>query len=242
MTELSTDAKVSLVTLLKLKLQRPFTSSKITMLIANAIRFIGQYKSFSNAEKKDIVLHAVKDAVSESLNIDEDTKATHLDMIDSIGNEIVNTLVAFANDNKTFIHNKSNKYFSMCCTRKSGSVGSTHTVRAIDEDVYDSLKQHITLNLQKPVTVAKVIKLVAAGVKFVEQYSTLTGAEKKDLVIRVIREVITESPVIDDSLREKLLFVLDMFADDVIDYLIEFGRNMYLKIKSRCSCPCLQPN
>jgi hypothetical protein len=199
-------------------------------MIATAIKFMVKFKSVSGPKKKDAVLRAVTEAIETSDNIEDSEKDNIHQLIELFGEQTLDALISFAEDSVTFL--KKKRFNCKCPASCKKSTSS----REIDNGVYDTLKDYITLKLQHPVTAPKIIVLVAAGVKFIEQYKSMTGAEKKKLVIQVVRDVITESTLIDDEARKEILLYLDMFADDMIDYLVDFGKHMYLKIKTNGYC------
>lgn len=234
-----------LVRLLGLRLQKPYMPTKITILVASAVKFLGSVRQLANIEKKEFALSAVKKAINDSLNLVEEEKNAAIDLINKFADQVVDLLVEFAEDTKTFIHKKTRKFNLLCGICQSApktsdnTVGSgidADTVRSIDDGVYQKIKEFVLFKFQRPITPQKIIMLVAAATKFAEQFSDLSGPEKKDLVIRVIRDVINESTIVDDELRTVLLECLDLFADSLIDYLVDFGRHLYLKIRSVKCC------
>ncbi len=74
-----------LVSYLRLKLQKPFSGAKITMLVASGVKYLGKIKSMSGSEKKDIVIHALRDVVNKSSYIEDGEKTEILNMIDLFG-------------------------------------------------------------------------------------------------------------------------------------------------------------
>jgi hypothetical protein len=98
---------------------------------------------------------------------------------------------------------------------------------------YEELKKFLQLKLRKPITKAKIIILIAAGIKFIEQFKSLSGLQKKDLVIRGVRDVITNADLSEDE-KELLLDVLDTLGDAAIDMLVEFGRDTVTFVKQSC--------
>lgn len=221
---------------LKLKLQKPFTASKIIMLVASGIKFLSDVKGFSGAEKKDMVIHALNDTIKRSDYISESEKQELQVIIDTFGDAMIDNLVDFARNAYTRIKKtrwyKSLKNGCTCC-----KADENHGVaRSLDIEGYTDLKHFLSLKLQRPITATKVIGLIAAGVRYIEQYSTLSGAEKKDLVIRALRDVISESDLLSQDDKDLLILAVDTYADATIDYLVDFGRNAFLKAKSSCKC------
>lgn len=210
---------------LSLKLQRPFTVPNIVMLVASGVKFLGKVNAMSGPEKKAVVLYAVRKVILSSSFIKD--KEEVLDLVDTFGDTLVENLVLFGLDNVTF---KEPRNLFSCCRTKTTSVSRSAQTHKLDE--FRMLKDYLLLKLQRPITPAKIIMIVGAGVKFIEHYRDLSGAEKKDIVINAIREVILESTIITD--KEVLLEVVDTFADTTIDFLVDFGRKTYLEIKSGC--------
>lgn len=221
---------------LKLKLQKPFTASKIIMLVASGIKFLSTVKGLTGSEKKDLVLHALSDTIKQSDYITETEKQELQAVIDTFGSTMIDNLVDFAQNAYTKIQKtkwyKSLKSNCSCCAPQEH-----HGVaRSLDIEGYTDLKHFLGLKLQRPVTATKVIGLVAAGVKYIEKYTTLSGAEKKDLVIRALRDVILDSDLLSSDDKDLLTLVVDTYADQTIDYLVDFGRKAFLKVKSSCKC------
>ena len=215
----------NMVQYMKLKIQRPFTAFKIVMLIAGGIKFVGKVKTLSGSEKKDLVLHALREAIQRSSYIRDFEKPEIIAMIDTVGDSLIDILVEFAEYGYrpvTFVKNK----ILGCCKNVSS--------RALVLDYNDELKQYLKLKFQRPMTAPKIVSLIAYGVKFIEQYGDLSGAEKKDIVIRTLRVVIQECDFLSAEDKEMLIGYVDVFADATIDYLVEFGKKLYLKAKKVC--------
>jgi hypothetical protein len=216
----------NMVRYMKLKIQRPFTAPKIVMLIASGIKFLGKVKTLSGSEKKDLVLHALRETIQRSSYIRDFEKAEIIALIDTFGDSLIDNLVEFAENAYTFMKNKTSGW----CIRKN--VSSRALV--LDQNNIDELKQYLKLKFQRPMTAPKIVSLVACGVKFIEQYRDLSGAEKKDIVIHALRVVIQECDFLSDEDKAMLIGYVDIFADVTIDYLVEFGKKLYLKAKKGC--------
>ena len=228
-----------MVRYMRLKLQKPFTGSKITMLIASGVKFLGKVKNMSGSEKKDLVLHALRQVIRESDYIGEDEKLEILMLVDTFGSVLIDKLVEFARDAYTFLKNKAKKCnWKLSCMRPQKQEQANSHNRALslgqNADEFDALKRYLKLKMQRPVTGPKVVLMISSGVKFVEHYRNLSGTEKKDIVIRALRDAISETDAVEEESKKMLLDLVDTFADDTIDQLVDFGKHMYLKIKSRC--------
>jgi hypothetical protein len=228
-----------MVRYMRLKLQKPFTGGKITMLIASGVKFLGKVKNMSGSEKKDLVLHAIRQVVNDSDYIGANEKVEILMLVDTFGSIIIDKLVEFARDAYTFLKNKAKKCnWKLSCMRPQSQVQANSHNRALslgqNADEFDALKRYLKLKMQRPVTGPKVILMISAGVKYVEHYRNLSGTEKKDIVIRALREAIVETDAIDAEDQTMLLDFVDTFADDTIEQLVDFGKHMYLKVKRTC--------
>lgn len=216
---------------LELKLQKPFNKTKIALLIANGIKFAAKAQNLSEEQVKDLVLKAVYDVISDTDKINQEDKQQILVLVDLIGSDVLDKLIEFAKDMTTFL--KTN-VFKCCRTQKkhissyirvtSGSLGHTDTE-------FTKLKGYLELRLQRPFDAGKVIGLIAAGVKFIEEFTELSGVEKKNLVIHALREVISSTTRLDDVDKQELLDLVDLLADDFIDLLVTFGRDKHKLFK-----------
>jgi hypothetical protein len=222
---------LNMVQYLKTKLQRPFTTSKISMLLANAVQFLAKVDSLSGSEKKTLALYAIRQAVNDSSYVLDDEKAGLLLLIDTFGDAMVNILVDFGKDVYLFIQSK---ICASLCTKSSKNAKITE--RSVDNtEEYNALKRMIERKLQKPISGTKIVILLADAVRAVEVYKRLSGSEKKALVIRAIRETIIEADITDED-RTLLLAFVDTLADETINYLVKFGRDTYMFVKKRCWC------
>ena len=86
-----------------MKVQKPFTKAKILILIASGIRFAEQFKNMPGLQKKDLVLHAIRDVINDSNNLEADEKMLLLELLDSLGDVAIDTLVEFGRDTVTFV-------------------------------------------------------------------------------------------------------------------------------------------
>lgn len=224
-----------LTELLTLKLQKPVTAAKITLLIANGVKYLGKVKSLSGPQKKNLVLKVVREVIRTSDAVPDDKRDQIIELVDMIGDPTVDVLVDFALDSATFIHKKCSKLCKCTCGKPETEEADT---RAIDEE-YNQIKAFLQLKFQRPVSPTKIVLMVAAGVKFAARFQSISGPEKKATVIRALRDLINETDLVtDEDLRKVLIEYLDTFADLTIDYLVEFGRTQYLKIKKGCKGCC----
>lgn len=224
---------------LELKLQKPFNKTKVTLLIANGIRFATRAQNLSEEQVKDLVLRAVTDVITSTDKIDAADKEQILALVDLIGSDVVDKLVDFAKDMLTFLKTnvfkccrKEKKHVSSYARATTGSLGHTETE-------FTKLKEYLDLRLQKPFDAGKVVGLIAAGIKFIEEFTELSGVEKKNLVIHALREVISSTTRLSKEEKTEFLELVDLFADDFIDLLVMFGRDKYDAFKKADCKGCL---
>jgi hypothetical protein len=210
---------------LELKVQRPFTKTKITLLIANSLKFASQATNLTEEQVKDIVLKAIKDIVSESSKIDADDKDSIIALIDLIGSDLFDTLVELARDTYTFIKKKIQSCRNRKSTRKVSSFSRAEMgTLGRNEEEFDALKAYLELKIQRPFNAGKIVGVIAAGIKFIEEFRHLSGVEKKNLVIHALREVVSSSTRLSETEKDDILELIDLFADDFIDVAVMFGK------------------
>lgn len=114
-------------------------------------------------------------------------------------------------------------------------VGATNGVQLSDNGMkeYENLKNYLLLKFQKPYTTAKVLSLLSHAVKFMTTVKTITGEEKKQIVLSDVRECINMTDLSAETKAEMIL-VVDTFGDTVIEEFIEFGRDMISFAKKKC--------
>lgn len=236
----SEDLYEDLKSYLTLKLQKPFNRSNIVSLVATGIRFADKFGYLTEDEIRDMVLSAIRDVVKSTNNIDDQDKQLILDLVDLLGSGIVDQLIDFGRDTTTFLRNNVFK----CCKKQRSHVSSFeravegklgHTVEELNK-----LREYLELRLQRPFNAAKMLGMIASGVKFIESYEQLSGVEKKNLVIHAIRESISSSTRISDQEKEDVLLLVDLVADDYIDLLVTFGRDSVTMFKRKTGNCCFK--
>ena len=95
---------------------------------------------------------------------------------------------------------------------------------------------HITERLEdgiKDFSIEKIIDLVPQLIKYVEKYNSLTGAEKKKLVIELVKHFIDKT----DGFGNDMIVdpILKHVVPSVIDNLIKVDKNQ-IKLKKTDSC------
>ena len=88
-------------------------------------------------------------------------------------------------------------------------------------------------------TPQKIVELCVFLMKEVERIRSMNGAEKRALVVTVLRECVVEN-VQDEGLRQSYLFVVDNVIPEIIDYLVLFDKGR-LKIHVKKFLACCLP-
>uniref|UniRef100_A0A6C0J7V3 Uncharacterized protein n=1 Tax=viral metagenome TaxID=1070528 RepID=A0A6C0J7V3_9ZZZZ len=221
---------------LDLKLQKPFNVTKVSLLLANGLKFVSRSSKLSDEQIRDITLRAVRDVVHDSDKIDMNDKQQIFDLLDLIGADVVDKLIDLAKNTYTFL--KKNVF--RCCYKENKRVSSVNRSLGSSlgntNDELDKLKNYLKLKLNQPINACKIVGIIASGVKFIEAFQHLSGTEKKSLVINSLHEVITDSNNIKETDKTELLTLIDIFADDYIDLLVEFGRDKLKIFNSTNNC------
>ena len=102
---------------------------------------------------------------------------------------------------------------------------------------YELLLKIVRSRLPSHITTAsitgKLVQIISDSVKFLATVKTMSGHEKKQLVIQAIKDVIIERVSVADSY--KFLSLVDAIGDPMIDELVNLGYNTYLFVKSKLS-------
>jgi len=95
---------------LLLRFQKPYTAPKIITLIASGVTFLAKVKTVDGPEKKQLVLQAIRDVITQ-VNLDDETKNELLLVVDTFGDNAIEELVKLGKDMYTFAQEKCKK----CC-------------------------------------------------------------------------------------------------------------------------------
>jgi hypothetical protein len=96
---------------LQVKLQKPYTREKIISIIASGVFYLAKMHSIPNEEKKVLLLNTIKEIINET-DLDDYSKENLINLIDTIGSEVIEQLITFGKDATAFIKNKC---FKKCC-------------------------------------------------------------------------------------------------------------------------------
>jgi hypothetical protein len=218
-----------MITEFSLRLHPSFNASKITMLIATGIKYLAKVKGLSGLEKKKLVIYGVKDVILKSESISVSDKAHYTILVDMVGNTAIDVLVDFAKNAYIYVDDN-------CCKPKRTAT-ATRSLSG-NEDCKQRLKIYIGLILQRPVSPQHLVTVLAASVKYMSQYSALSGSEKKAVVINAVTETVNQLEM-DAEDKGVLLELIDLTADSTIDYLVDFSKRLYLRSR-RCPLFCFR--
>jgi phosphotransferase system HPr-like phosphotransfer protein len=96
---------------LLLRFQKPYTATKIMALLASAVKFLAHVKSVDGPKKKDLALRAIRDVIAQ-LDLDDNTKAELISVVDTFGDGVIEELVNLGKDMVTFAKAKCK---GKCC-------------------------------------------------------------------------------------------------------------------------------
>jgi hypothetical protein len=95
---------------LNIKFQKPYTRDKVVSLIASGVYYLAKVHSVPNEEKKVLLLNTLKEVIGET-DLDDYEKNMLVNLVDMIGDSVIENLLVFGKDAKTFLKNKC----ARCC-------------------------------------------------------------------------------------------------------------------------------
>ncbi len=104
------------------------------------------------------------------------------------------------------------------------------------------VRSRLPVNITAASLTGKLVQIISDCIKFLATVKTMTGSEKKQLVIQAIKDVIVERVSVTDS--HQVLKLVDAIGDPIIDALVKLGYDTYLFVKSKlssircCLCKC----
>lgn len=100
---------------------------------------------------------------------------------------------------------------------ESTEIDESNDNNDIFEEAYNAIKKQIDI---KKFRATQVITFTALAMRLVERYPTLTGPEKKDLVIRLATRLVSEIPKLKEEDKAALDLMIQMALPSAIDHLI----------------------
>jgi hypothetical protein len=95
------------------KFQKPYTRDKIISLITYGVLYLAKVDSLPNEEKKPLLLATIKDVINGT-DLDAYQKELMIDIIDTIGDSIVESLIILGKDTVAFVKKGVGKCKSWC--------------------------------------------------------------------------------------------------------------------------------
>ena len=223
-----------LVRLMDTKIKKPFNASKVFHLISQGVEFLRDVKELTDEEKRDLVVDAVKEAVTRSAKLSNDQKDRVLLVVECMGDAVAEQVVELADDLQTFAVQQVKSLFSCICKKKAVKKGASGVKRALKGATGDSernaLITYLDVRMQRPFTESKLVSIVTSGVKFMQQFQgVVSGSERKDIVIGAVRHLLQHSDKLegggaDAITRDSAIELLDAVADDLVNVFVSEGR------------------
>lgn len=237
--ELFTELLNKLVAKLKTKTD---DACNFVVFVAEAVKIISEEAMMLHGyQKKEMVIDLVKSVV-ETMDIDEVEKTKLRNFIfPSIDNTIDLFIAAakgylFLQKVEQDIDEGCAKCQASCSGGGCGGCKKTknkakkpvktlHVLRdgeggvyleGLVDVVYGKLHTMIT---NKTITVSNVIAIVTLTMQLVQQYASLTGQEKKYIVIHVVTKLVNEIPMNEDD-RFAVQAIVNTTLDKTIDYVV----------------------
>ena len=200
-------------------------SSNVMLYLTRTVETVDMFFNGTGEEKKEIVIKTIFDLLDDNVDINDSEKEFIKLLLDSLIETVIKTSrkqLSFDNNNlKKF--NKSNKNLSI------GQIIELiidKTINIIKEKDYDN-KQII---IQFPIIIGMIINIV-------DDYKNISRAEKKNIIIKVVKDLITEKIPeiikIEEDEQNKFDLIIQILPS-IIDILVEIidGKYNINKIKS----------
>jgi hypothetical protein len=111
-------------------------------------------------------------------------------------------------------------------------------ITSIVNTLYSQLVPQVSDIIANGVSVSNIVTIIDATMQLVGQLQTLTGVEKKAVVITLVNKIIASSNVTPEEAA-----VITMLIDPLIDQIYAIAPDLYGKIKAKClTFPCCRKN
>lgn len=207
-------------------------SSNIMVYLTRTVETVDMFFNGTGEEKKELVIRTIFDLLDDNIDIDASEKEFIKLLLDSLIETVIKTsrkqLSFDENKNKNSFTKKMLKQFN----NKNLSIGQIieliidKTISIIKKNDYDN-KQII---IQFPIIIGMIINIV-------DNYKNLSRSEKKTIIIKVVKNLITEKIPeiieIEDDEQQKFDLIIQILPS-IIDILVEIidGKYNINKIKS----------
>lgn len=210
-------------------------SKAIVDFLVAAMKAVSKHGELHGFDKKEMVRDVV-DKVIDDMTIDEKEKDELKHNVSPYLDHTVEVLIAASKGHlflkkvkDEIIESASDVYENTTgcgCFKNNNKKINKNTTRnvpiesgAVDDlgvIIYEKLRKMITT---KHVTLNNIISIVGIVMQLIQQYPTLTGPQKKQIVKNVIYRLIKEIPI-SDADRLAVQGFLDGTLDKTIDYII----------------------
>ncbi len=130
---------------------------------------------------------------------------------------------------------KSNKSKSVREIVEEAETNDTHI--ELVNVLYTKFKQIIKAK-GKDINTSTIVTIIATAMKLAGEYKTLSGMEKKAIVITVVKRLIDEESNLSKEDKEILDIIVENALDGIIDQLYELAPKAYGKIRAGCISLC----
>lgn len=119
---------------------------------------------------------------------------------------------------------------------RDAETNSTHV--ELVNVLYSKLKKIIE-DKGQTINAATILIIIDTSMKLASEYKTLSGLEKKAIVITVVKKLIDESNLSEQD-QQVLDIIVENLLDVAIDQLYIIAPQVYGKIKAGCSKFCIK--
>ena len=113
-------------------------------------------------------------------------------------------------------------------------------IETVDETVVSDLKDQLEKIIDvKNINASNILQVARTGMELVSNVNNLSGAGKKQLLIKSVNLVIDDVPVSSDS-QDLIKFIFNIIAPPVIDDLVSAAKGDFkFKRSKKTFCPCI---
>ncbi len=195
------------------------TVSNIVTITTSVMSILQKYPTLSGQDKKNITLSILKKIVTDS-NLDTTVTNYLLNTISTVIPGIIDTIIAASKGKlKEQLKNPKNPQYN---------------VRPSFDKLYDRVE---TMIGTREVTVSNVVMIATSIMSILQRYPSLTGPEKKQLVIDILTKFVTGSKIIPDDSKQIVISMIQLILPTVIDIVASVAKGSMSKLfKSARKC------
>ena len=224
--------------------------------LIEAMKKVCTFTEIHGYEKKELVLDVVRKVI-DIMTIKDDEKDRLRKNVAPFLDHIVDLMIASAKGYLFLekVSDKAEEYAddiakSGCCgpfkpkkklnNKKLKQLPTERGVNGLVDLVYDKIKSMIS---NRKVTVSNIVTIVTLCMQIVQQYPSLEGAEKKEVVKQVVYRIVEETNLSEED-KLSLKVFLDATLDKTIDFVIKVANGeidiigKVEEIVTRCTAMC----